>query len=54
MNVTLFFAAIAAYLLVIALLAIIDWKLTKIISMMEGNKPTFKPMKNNTKKIEYR
>lgn len=54
MNVTLIFVAIAAYLLVIAILAIIDWKLTKIISMMEGNNPTLKPMNNNTKIIEYR
>ena len=54
MNVTLILVAIAAYLLVIAQLAIIDWKLTKIISMMEGNKPTLKPMKNNTKIIEFR
>ena len=54
MTTTLIFAAIAAYILVIVLLAIIDWKLTKIISMMGGDNYTTNPMKNNRYKIEYR
>jgi len=54
MTTTMLFAAIAAYILVIELLAIIDWKLTKILSMMGGDNYTANPMKNNRYKIEYR
>jgi len=54
MDIGLVFAVMAAYILVIVLLGVIDWKLTKIISMMNKDNFTATPMKNNTKKIEFR
>ena len=44
----------AAYILVVVMLAIIDYKLTKIIERMGGGDYTQRPMKNDTYKIEYR
>lgn len=54
MSTTIVFAAMAAYILVIALLGVIDWKITKVISMMSKDNFTANPMKNKTKRIEYR
>lgn len=54
MSTTLVLVAMAAYILVIIMLAIIDYKLTKIISIMGGDSFTARPLKNNTNKVEYR
>lgn len=54
MSATMVLAAMAAYILIIAMLAIIDYKLTKIISMMGGDHFTARPMNNKTNKVEYR
>ncbi|MBR4967369.1 MAG: hypothetical protein IKY19_03980 [Bacteroidaceae bacterium] len=54
MSTTTVLAAMAAYILVVVMLAVIDYKLTKIIERMGGGDNTQRPMKNNTYKIEYR
>lgn len=53
MNTTTVLLVMALYLVVIALLGVIDWKLTKIIEMMGNDGNTSRP-NNKPQNIEYR